>query len=137
MTGDTRTQENFCHFWRVVLIWAPLRKVGKWFRRQGETIWLSLFLSCLGIILLSLVLWLGIGYWGVIGWWAMLLAPLTVVAVISGVFGGLLLLGWIIDPTGLTTTIKRRRARRTMSQSAREAPQPGHSGFINFFILIG
>lgn len=33
-TDSNRSKENFCHFYRVVLIWAPLRFVGKFLERR-------------------------------------------------------------------------------------------------------
>jgi magnesium-transporting ATPase (P-type) len=48
-------KENFCHFWRVVLVWAPLRKL--WHGVLNIAPWLALAvgLTALGIFIYALV----------------------------------------------------------------------------------
>lgn len=47
--GDRK--ENFCHFWRVVLIWAPLRAIGRFLERLLPVILVAaaLFILALGV----------------------------------------------------------------------------------------
>jgi hypothetical protein len=67
-SNDVRSQENFCHYWRVVLIWAPLRWVAKpllWLLALAAivaAVWLTVVFSqavlptagmILGIVLVS------------------------------------------------------------------------------------
>jgi hypothetical protein len=53
-TGSAPAKENFCHFWRVVAIWAPLA----WFSEKGQALVNKTAVQVsAGIVLLAAVVW--------------------------------------------------------------------------------
>ncbi len=84
-TDTYRQQENFCHYWRVVLVWAPLLKLRRtltpaksW---QPEEILLIVFVS----YMIILTAWVTVVAWSDVGAWALLVGPLMVIAGLASV----------------------------------------------------
>lgn len=81
-----KRRENFCHFWRVVAIWAPLL----WLLRKGEAVVTTkTFVGLVAAVLVGLVVWAGFtsaSFLAVLGWIALaLLAAAVVVGIILGI----------------------------------------------------
>lgn len=73
-SGKRPTRENFCHYWRVVLIWAPLH----WLVKP--------LLVVLGLAVLALVVWLVVAFPTVTPWF--LAGMATAVYIVFGCFVG-------------------------------------------------
>lgn len=97
-TGKVRPQENFCHFWRVVLIWAPLLRLRKMTLDRNAVVWMRRNVGGGGLVIAACVLYLTALFayssvaiarelWGAVGAWAILLGPLSVVACFAALIG--------------------------------------------------
>jgi hypothetical protein len=100
-----RRQENFCHFWRVVLIWAPLLRLRKLTLDRGAMVWLRRNVGAAGLGLVACALYLAVLFtygsiavarelWDMVGAWAILLGPLSIVAFIAVLVGCIAVLGY-------------------------------------------
>lgn len=88
-TGHHRAQENFCHFWRVVLIWSPLLRLrrlvtfGKLQKIDSGDLFLAFMLLVTALGVIAMVVGLAGALWPAIGAWAVLASP----AMIAGTAG--------------------------------------------------
>jgi cellulose synthase/poly-beta-1,6-N-acetylglucosamine synthase-like glycosyltransferase len=126
-TNKHRGQENFCHFWRVVLIWAPLlrlkmsvEKIGvvKWLQSKvdGDRLFLGFFLTFAMVSLVFTCIKIAVGIWEIFGWWSILVSPAILLGVACVVIGFFLLV--FIVPSKLVDIYRARRRRRRIFVSS-------------------
>lgn len=105
-TGKYRSQENFCHFWRVVLIWAPMLRLRQLTLDRNAVIWMRRNVGATGLVMAICVLYLTVlfvygsialarEFWDKIGAWAILLGPLAFVALIVTLVGCIVAFGYV------------------------------------------
>jgi hypothetical protein len=77
-------KENFCHFWRVVAIWAPLR----WLENKANSVFESkFFITFLIVAALVVFVWAVLTFSSFVGFAAVVIAGIT--AFVSGLLGGI------------------------------------------------
>lgn len=109
-TGKYRAQENFCHFWRVVLIWAPLLRLRKANPFKGRSVdWKLVGIACCVLAAYALVVSLT---WDAFSWWSLLIAP-VVMLLWSGVIVGFSTLLDLLGGKLRSARANRRIHRRT------------------------
>lgn len=121
-TGHYIYQENFCHFWRVVLIWAPFLRIRQMMRlnsmadkfsapgfvkNMNDKQWgigLIVFAFLVAMVLYSTK------FWPDFGWWALLIALGCVILNVLSVITFIALVAFVVFVgEKLTGAIKRRR----------------------------
>lgn len=139
-TGKYRAQENFCHFWRVVLIWAPLlrlrqltldRRLVKGFRRKinGSNVLLAAAALYFTAVFVSGSVAVGRAMWDMFAAWSILLAPLSVVVFVVALAGCLFAIGyffkaiaWLYQRLAVSRGWTNRSRRPRKPASRREIP---------------
>lgn len=53
---DPPKRENFCHFWRVAVLWSPMLRFRRWWNRHEDVITITFF-SLLGAVIFGLIGW--------------------------------------------------------------------------------
>jgi hypothetical protein len=93
-TGAVIERENFCHYWRVALIWAPLRKLA------DKLAFLVKPLICLGIVLSVLLAGYGVRKLGQIvdGFWLKVGIGALVVLGLAWLLAGAIVALWVLIP---------------------------------------
>lgn len=113
-TGKYRAQENFCHFWRVVLIWAPLLRLRKAIHFKNRRInWSAVLLAVYALFVYSCIVTMT---WSETGWWSFIVAPLLLLAMLAIVLGAIVTLALTVDRVdeAARTRIRKRAHSRAM-----------------------
>lgn len=132
-TGNYRSMENFCHFWRVVLIWAPLlrlrRLVTQGRLRKTDCEQLVIGLSLLLIVAL-MILNLAWGMWPAFGAWAILAAPAAFAGALAAFYGLIVAADKIVEAVKSYRRKKRLNAPTPVvtKEDVSRSPKQRHVG---------
>ena|GEM_PF-5637486 len=118
-TGNYRSQENFCHYWRVALIWAPLLRLRRSLTPRklrgldADDVMLVVMLLMCAAGLVALAAYLAASLWSAIGAWAIVAAPAIIVGFIAAAVGTLAGIGVSCERTA--KYVKGRRCRKRLN----------------------